>query len=253
MKEILTVAENAAREAGALLNENFGKLIDVEKKADHSLVTNIDKGAEKIIIDVIKSSWPSHNIIGEESGMSQNNGEYTWVIDPIDGTHNFVRGIKLFGISIGIIKGQEFVAGVIYLPYEDALYKAELGSGAFKNENRISVSNFKKPDECTLLFDSGFKAGAGGKIDAFKKVAPQMFNVRLFGASVRNLTYIAEGISDVLIEFDDNLWDYAAGITIVKEAGGKVTDLMGNDITLKDRSYIASNGFVHEAVQRMIQ
>jgi myo-inositol-1(or 4)-monophosphatase len=253
MKDLLVIAERAAREAGALLRDNFGKLLTIEKKADQSLVTDIDKRAEKTVVDIIRSVWPGHTIIGEESGKSQPNGEYTWVIDPIDGTHNFIRGMKNFGVSIGIIRGQEFVAGVIYLPCEDVLYKAELGSGSFKNSERIHVSHLSCANECTLLFDSGFKIGYNEKIEVFKKVAPQMFNVRMFGASVRNLTYIAEGVADVLLEFDDKLWDYAAGITLVKEAGGVVTDFEGNVLTPDSCSYVASNGFVHESIQKMIK
>jgi myo-inositol-1(or 4)-monophosphatase len=253
MKDLLLTAERAAREAGALLSDNFGKLLTIEQKADQSLVTDIDKKAEKIVADIIRSMWPGHTIIGEESGRSKTGGEYTWVIDPIDGTHNYIRGMKNFGVSIGIIRGDEFIAGVIYLPCEDALYKAELGSGCYKNRERIHVTQFANACECTLLFDSGFKVGYAEKLEVFKKIAPQMFNVRMFGASVRNLTYIAEGVADVLLEFDDKLWDFAAGITLVKEAGGKVTDFDGNALTPNSNSYIASNGFVHESIQKMIR
>lgn len=252
MKDLLLIAERAAREAGALLSDNFGKLLTIEQKADQSLVTDIDKKAEKIVVDIIRSVWPGHTIIGEESGRSQTNGEYTWVIDPIDGTHNYIRGMKNFGVSIGIIRGREFIAGVIYLPCEDALYKAELGSGCFRNNERIHVTQFSKANECTLLFDSGFKIGYAEKIEVLKKVAPQMFNVRMFGASVRNLTYVAEGVADVLLEFDDKLWDFAAGIALVKEAGGMVTDFDGNALTPDSYSYIASNGFVHESILELV-
>jgi myo-inositol-1(or 4)-monophosphatase len=253
MKDLLLIAERAAREAGALLSDNFGKLLSIERKADQSLVTDIDKKAEKIVADIICSVWPGHTIIGEESGRSSSDGEYTWVIDPIDGTHNYIRGMKNFGVSIGILRGCEFIAGVIYLPCEDALYKAELGSGCFRNNERIHVTKFANVSECTLLFDSGFKIGYAQKLEVLEKIAPQMFNVRMFGASVRNLTYIAEGVADVLLEFDDKLWDFAAGITLVKEAGGMVTDFEGNALTPNSCSYIASNGFVHESVQKMIR
>jgi len=249
---LLKVAEKAARDAGALLMENFRKIYTIERKADQSLVTDIDKRSEKLIIDRIVSAWPSHTIIGEESGKTDTNGEYCWVIDPIDGTHNYIRGMKNFGVSIGILRRKEFVAGVIYLPCDDILYCAEKGAGAFINGLPLKVSNVDNPAECTLLFDSGFKTGYNEKIDVFKKVAPQMFNVRIFGASVRNLTYVADGVADVLLEFDDNLWDYAAGITIVTEAGGKVTDLDGKELTPESRNYIASNKAVHESMLQMV-
>jgi len=253
MKNILTVAESAARDAGALLMQHFGKVIHIERKSDQSLVTDIDKMAEKLIIDRIHSVWPSHSIIGEESGQSESGGEYTWVIDPIDGTHNYVRGMENFGISIGILRGNEFVAGVIYLPVDNMMYLAEKGSGAYRNNKRLSVSQAGSLSECTLLFDSGFKFGYNEKIDVFRGIAPQMFNVRMFGASVRNLTYVSEGTCDVLIEFDDKLWDYAAGITIVNEAGGRVTDLLGQELTPDSRRYVASNGSVHDLVLNAVR
>lgn len=246
MKNILTVAESAAREAGALLMQHFGKTYDIEQKADQSLVTSIDKMSEKLITERILDAFPSHSIIGEESGATQPHGEFTWVIDPIDGTHNYIRGMVNFGISIGVLRKDEFVAGVIFLPVEDSIYIAEKGAGAYKNSERLRVSEYKDLSDCTLLFDSGFKYGYNEKIDVFRGIAPLMFNVRMFGASVRNLTYIADGIGDVLLEFDDKLWDYSAGITIVSEAGGKVTDFQGNRLTPESHQYIASNGAVHE-------
>jgi myo-inositol-1(or 4)-monophosphatase len=253
MKEIMTIAEKAAREAGALLLDNFGKKLTIEKKADKSLVTDIDKKSEMLIKDIIHATYPDHNILGEESGLEQNGGEYTWVLDPIDGTHNFIRGIEMFGVSIGVIRKEEFFAGVIYLPCEDSLYAAERGCGTFKNEKKISVSNYSTPDQCTLVFDSGFKNEATKKIDAFKTIAPEMFNVRMFGASVRNLTYVADGIADALMEFDDNLWDYAAGVMLVMEAGGKVTDYNGNPLKPGGREYLASNGVVHESILKLLR
>jgi myo-inositol-1(or 4)-monophosphatase len=247
MKDIMRIAVDAAMEAGELLRQHFGKALDVEKKIDHSLVTNIDKASENIIVSKITSAFSGHGIIGEESGCI-NSGEYTWVIDPIDGTHNYIRGMELFGVSIGVLRKNEFVAGVIYLPSDNTLYSAEIGSGAYKNDVQIHVSKVKKMVDSTLIFDSGFKNGYEEKIETIRKIAPEMFNVRMFGASVRNLTYLAEGKAELVIEFDDKPWDYAAGVTIVKEAGGMVTDHLGNDFKVFGSQYIASNGFIHNEV-----
>ncbi len=252
MESIVKIGENAVREAGALLLDNFGKPYSIEKKADQSLVTEIDKKAENIIAAHIRSSFPHHRIIGEESGSNIESDEYLWVIDPIDGTHNFIRGIKHFGVSLGIIKGSEFIAGIIFLPAENKMYIAEKGSGAFCNGNRCTVSNVKMLADATLLFDSGFRVKDEQKIEIFRVIAPKMFNVRMFGASVINLTYIAGGIGDVLIECDDNLWDYAAGITIVAEAGGLVTDFRGYPLTTSSRSYVASNGLLNNHILKML-
>ena len=233
MKELLSVAIDAAKEAGNILLEGFGKQIQTEKKADRSIVTEIDKKSEKIITGFLHSNFPSHKIIGEESGtsFSGDNDGYCWVIDPLDGTHNYIRGISLFGVSIGLLYGQEFAAGVIYLPCEDILYVSERGSGSFKNNTRIKVSSVNSLQECTLAYDSGFKANAQQKLKLLQKIAPGVFNVRILGASVRNLTYLAEGKVDMVIEFDDKLWDYSAGISLVLEAGGKVSGHDGSQFT----------------------
>ncbi len=250
MKEFLTVGINAAREAGGFLMENFGRISTIERKSDQTLVTNLDRESERIITSALRSSWPDHGIIGEEGGSraaKEENG-YVWVIDPLDGTHNFIKGIGMFGVSIGLIKGKEFIAGVIYLPSDGDLYYAEKGSGAFKNDKRISVSSVKDLKDCTISYDSGMKAGAGRKLEVLKNLAPEVLNVRIFGASVRNLTYLAEGIVDAVIEFDDKIWDYCAGATIIQEAKGKITDHSGMPFTPENNCYIASNGYVHESL-----
>jgi myo-inositol-1(or 4)-monophosphatase len=252
VENIVKIGECAVREAGALLLENFGKSYSIEKKADQSLVTEIDKKAESIVASHIRSTFPHHRIIGEETGSNIESDEYLWVIDPIDGTHNFIRGMKHFGVSLGIIRGSEFVAGIIFLPAENKMYVAEKGSGTFCNGKRCTVSNVMQTSDATLLFDSGFRVKDEQKIEIFRTIAPKMFNVRMFGASVINLTYVAEGIGDVLIECDDNLWDYAAGITIVAEAGGLVTDFRGNPLTMSSRSYVASNGLLNSHILKML-
>jgi len=245
MSERLAVGIDAAKTAGEMLKEHFGKITTIERKADHSLVTDLDKRSDKMIVETIRASFPNDKIISEESGNFSGSDDYKWVIDPIDGTHNFIRGISLFGVSIGLIYKNQFTAGVIYLPCSDELYTAELGSGAFKNGNKISVSDCSSIDDCTLVFDSGMRRGAQEKLKVFSKIAPKVFNVRMFGVSVRNLTYLAEGKVDLLMEFDDHLWDYAAGVLLVMEAGGVVTDFCGKELTPECRSYMASNRIIH--------
>lgn len=248
MSEYLITGIEASKTAGEMLREHFGKITTIERKPDQSLVTDLDKASEKIIVDIIRTSFPNHKIISEESGNLPGSDDYTWVIDPIDGTHNFIRGISLFGVSIGLLYRNEFAAGIIYLPCSDELYTAELGSGAYKNGNRISVSGCSLIDDCTMVFDSGMRRGAEKKIQVFSRIAPKVFNVRMFGVSIRNLTYLAEGKADLLLEFDDHLWDYAAGVSIVMEAGGVITDFQGNPLTPESRSYLASNRIIHGKV-----
>lgn len=255
VKEYVRVAQDAAREAGQLLYQNFGKSVGLEHKEDNSIVTEIDKKSERIIIDRIHSAFPGHQFIGEETGGLFNPSlqEYTWVIDPLDGTHNYIRGIASYGVSIGLLKGAEFVAGIIYLPHENTLYVSEKGAGAYKNDCRIQVSGVNQIANATMSFDSGFKNIAEVKFATLQKVAPQVFNTRIFGASVRNLTYLAEGTVDCIIEFDDKIWDFAAGICLVLEAGGMVTDHCGNAFSPQYNNYLASNGMIHQQILKIMK
>ena len=216
-------------------------------------MTGLDKEAERIIVTDLLSAFPSYGIIGEEGGKSAGIGEYTWVIDPLDGTHNYIRGIPVYGVSIGLMQGNEFVGGVIYMPTEDELYSAEKGGGSWKNGKRIRVSSFPSLSECSLSYDSDLlRTGAGNKIDCLRELAAKVFNIRMSGSSVRNLTFCAEGKVDAVIEFDDHIWDFAAGVTLVLEAGGKITDHQGGSPDRNRGCYIATNGHIHTATMEII-
>ncbi|MGD9201687.1 MAG: inositol monophosphatase family protein [Chitinispirillia bacterium] len=249
MKNIVDIGIKAARAAGEFLSENAKKKEKtVYLKYDRSLVTDFDSQAEKIIVDIIRSEFPTHSILAEEGNNTAFSNEYLWIIDPIDGTHNFIRGIPLYGVSIGVVCQNDFVAGFIYMPTENDLYFSEKGNGAFKNSAPIKVSNRTGINECTLSFDSGFRRDIELKTNAFKALAPRVFNIRMLGASTTLLTYLAEGKIDIIVEFDDEPWDFAAGASLVTEAGGKITDFDGRDATFKTKGYICSNGFVHNDV-----
>ena len=261
MGDIITVATEAAREAGAFLQRNFGAAIQsIERKADKSLATNLDREAERMIVDRIKRHFPRHGIIAEECGTygsaesstDSPTGEYTWIIDPLDGTHNFIRGIPVFGVSIGVMRRGEFVAGVIYLPVSDEFYTAEKGSGAFKNNMPIKVSAVADLAESTVSYDTDLRTQADLKLSILKEVAAASFNLRMFGASVRTLTYLAEGKIDAAIEFNDKPWDFAGGACILQEAGGKITTFQGAPLGYENTCFIASNGFLHEPLRRFL-
>ncbi len=254
MNEMITVCTQAALQAGALLKANFGNSeLQVEKKVDHSLVTNVDKEAERIIVSQIRGKYPSHSIIGEESGQDGVGNDYIWIIDPLDGTHNFIRGINMFGVSIGVVHQGRFVAGVIYLPVLEELYVAEYGSGAYKNERKIKVSGYQNLSECTVAFDSSIKKAPQAEVQILQKLSINTFNIRMFGTSIRQLSYLAEGVLDGIVEFDDHPWDFAAGACIVAEAGGMITNLQGGPLTHMDTGFCASNGKVHQQIQALIQ
>ena len=245
---MVNLAINAAKEAGKYIFDNFGKANKIYTKGDRNLATEIDRKAEEIIADRIKSKYPSHGILGEEKERKELDNEWLWIIDPIDGTHNFIRGIDIFGVSIGIVHNNEFVAGVIYMPKDNELYSAESGSGAYKNGKRVYVSERRGLKECSISFDSSIRYEPERTLKVLKKVSLEVFNIRMFGSSVRTLTYIAEGKLDFAIEFHDRPWDFAAGVTIIKEAGGRFTDLKGIPPTPKTIGYIASNNTAYAEV-----
>lgn len=250
MKDIISVASEAALEAGRLLRQHFGTVTEVRKKEDNSLVSALDKKSESVIIDYIRTHFPRHRILSEESNqVKQADAQgYTWIIDPLDGTHNYLNAWPLFAVSIGIVKDTEFVAGVIYLPYTMELYTAEKSCGAFKNGGRITVAAKQSLGACSLVFDSGFRHFTQTQYNCLANITPHVFNFRVSGCSVGNLALCAEGKCDIIVEFDDYPWDYAAGVPIVKEAGGVVSSLNGGMFTLGDRSYIACNTLVHPDV-----
>ncbi len=255
MNDHIRIAIEAAREAGLMLKENFGRTLDVERKADSSLVTNVDKAAERIILSKIKGSFPTHSVLAEESGLNRGD-DFTWVIDPLDGTHNYVRGNLMYGVSIGLIYREEFVAGVIYMPATDEMYAAQRGQGAFRNEKPIRVSANRELSRSTLLFDSGLHEGVDFKLEVLKRVSPSMFNVRMLGASSRNLTYVAEGKADLIVEFDEKPWDFVAGAVLIREAGGEISGFHEEPVTLDHARYVAGNrvlnGRMREFLNRVL-
>jgi myo-inositol-1(or 4)-monophosphatase len=252
MSDIINLAQAAAKEAGDFLLGNFGKISKIESKGDRNLATNLDKEAEKIIVDKIIAKFPSHGILAEEGGSTGLDKDYIWIIDPLDGTHNFIRGINIFGVSIGVIHKGLFIAGVIYMPVEKELYLGEKGSGAYKNSKRIYVSKTKNLKECSISFDSSIRYSPEIMLKTLGDLAREVFNIRMLGSSARVLAYIAEGKLDFAVEFYDRPWDFAGGVCIIEEAGGKLTALKGTALTHKTIGYIASNTITHEAVQEIV-
>ncbi|MDD4295006.1 MAG: inositol monophosphatase [Candidatus Omnitrophica bacterium] len=253
MKEIINVAKDAVKEAGELLLERFGNIKEIEKKSDRNFATDVDKAAEKIIIDKIKTVFPKHGILAEESGKHITDNDYLWVIDPLDGTHNYMRNIEVFGVSIGILYKGAFVAGAIYMPVSDELYLAEEKNGAYKNGERISVSTVKTLDMCTLSFDSSIRHGRTVMLNTLGDLADKVFNVRMTGSSVRLLTYLAEGKFDAAVEFHDRPWDFAGAVTLIKEAGGRMVTLKGSPVTIDTIGYVAANEFLTESILDIVK
>jgi myo-inositol-1(or 4)-monophosphatase len=250
---MMEIAADAASAAGNMLKAGIHDIQSVERKADSSLVTDLDAKAETCIIGMIRNHFPDHAIMGEESGRLQSDSEWLWIVDPLDGTHNFIRGLPLYGVSIGIARGNELVAGVIYLPYDGLLYTAEKGSGAFRNGEKISASSTVPLSRCTMSFDSGIRYDLNTKTRVLAALAPKVFNIRMLGASSILLTLIADGRLDLAVEFDDKPWDFAAGAVIISEAGGRITDFEGGVLTPDSHQYVAANPAIQPEVLAILQ
>jgi len=249
----MRTAIDAARTAGQYLLDNFGKGQTVHVKGDRNLVTDADRKAQDIITGLIESHFPAHGIIAEEGPFLREQAEYLWIVDPLDGTHNYIRGIGIFGVSIGIVRGNSYIAGVIYMPLDKEMYVGEKGNGAYKDDKKISVSPKAIFSEYSVSFDSALRYAPLQMLPVLGELAQRAFNVRMFGSSARALSYLAEGKIDVSVEFEDQPWDCAAGICLIEQAGGRVTDLSGNPMSYTTMGYIATNGQAHQDVLDIIR
>lgn len=242
----------ACKDVGRILLDNFGKRLRVKSKGDRDLVTHIDKGAETVIIKAIKENFDEDDILSEESRYTPCGSRYKWIIDPIDGTHNFIHNIEIFGTSLALEFQGEVVLGVIYMPLTEELYLAQKGKGAYRNGKRIIVSK-RTLKEATLIYDSTIRLNRRPMLRTLDGLADKVFNIRMFGSTVRSLTYLAEGKADIEVEFNDKVWDFAAGLLLVEEAGGRATDFQGRRWSTSATGYIASNGLVHKDILRIVK
>ncbi len=249
--EMLAIAERAAREAGGVLLEEFGKSPNITAKADGTLVTETDIRAEGKIINAIKDAYPKHNILSEEGSPGEKPSKFCWIIDPLDGTHNFIRGIPVFGTSIALAMEGEVILGVIYMPIADEMYTALKDNGAYLNAKKISVSS-NNLAEATIIYDSGFRRGGEAMLKGLGRIAENAFNIRMTGSTARGLSFVAEGKVDAEIEYTDKIWDFAAGAIIVEEAGGMVTGHNGKKWTLNTTNYLISNKVIHSQILSLI-
>ncbi len=248
---MLNIAVKAAKEAGKILMGYYGSGIQVKYKTKYfdssSILTQVDLESEKKITGMLKKNFPDHNIFSEEQIHSDNNSDYTWYVDPLDGTYNFTRNIPIFGISIGLIKNTEPILGVLYFPALNLLVKAEKNKGAFANDRKIRVSNRKLEE--SLYYAGGYH---NGKLQIIKNVGNKVGSVKIFSASSYEFAQIAMGNAELYI-LHNVLHDVAAGIIIVKEAGGKVTDYDGSRWTSKSKGVVASNRIIHNEVIRLLK
>lgn len=241
----------AAKEAGNLLLENFGKIKRVDTKGVRDLVSNVDITSERRIIELIKAQYPDHGILCEESEGEATDSDYKWIIDPLDGTHNYIYGMSTYGISIALEYRAELILGVINLPYSGEIYWAEKGKGAYFHGERIRVSN-RTMEEAMVIFDSTLHPDPA-RTHFLGALVNETFGLRISGSAVWNLTRVATGVADLIVEYGDKPWDFAAGGLMVEEAGGKLTTLDGDPWSPYIQGYLASNGKIHDQVMNLLK
>lgn len=255
MTKFTDFINNTITNSGNILRNGFGSKFQIDNKiGKNNLVTEFDFKSEKYIVDEIKKAFPTHNIISEEKGSVNNNSEYDWIIDPLDGTVNYANNIPIFSVSIALSKNKELIAGAVYQPILDELFSAELGNGAKLNGEPIGVSN--KSDMNTSLLVTGFPYDINNDpknaIKSFTNIVKRGIPIRRLGSAALDLAYVACGRFEGFWEVNLNSWDVAAGILIVQEAGGKCTNYMGEGSLVDDKEILATNGQIHDEAIRVI-
>jgi len=239
-----------AREAGALLMQYFDQHIKIEYKGEADLVTIADRKSETLIRDRIRAQWPTHDILGEEEGLRDTGSEYRWYVDPLDGTTNFAHGFPVFCVSMALQHKDHMIAGLCFDPTRNELFAAERGKGAYLNEEPIHVSKTASLSES--LVATGFpshKRHKNPNIHFYHQITLRTHGVRRAGSAALDLCYVACGRLDGFWEFNLNPWDTAAGVLIVEEAGGQVSDFHGGPFQLNSRETLATNGLIHQALE----
>lgn len=249
----IELAIKAAGTAGNIHMKYFQKEFRKEAKSvPFDLVTVADLEAEKEIVSIIRGAYPDHNILAEENVYNKTASEYTWIIDPLDGTNNFASGLPIFCVSIALARNDEILLGAIYDATRGELFTAEKGSGAYLNERRISVTKIDRLEDALLV--TGFYYDRGEdmieNLERIKRfLVGGILGVRRLGAAALDLAYVASGRASGFWEFILSPWDFAAGKVIVEEAGGKVTGRHGEPIGIRTKPFVvASNSRIHDQI-----
>ncbi|TFE26909.1 inositol monophosphatase family protein [Cohnella luojiensis] len=259
-KSFTAVAVNCAAKAGEWIKSKVGSITQLDTKYSmHDLVTEVDKGAERMIRNLILTHFPTHSFLGEEGVepgpeasakalQEMSESEYLWIVDPIDGTTNYVHGFPFYSVSIALAHQGKVIVGVVYDPSRDELFVAERGKGAYVHGRRMQVAKENALNKSLLA--TGFPADQHVALPANMKsiqaLAPKVRNLRVAGSAALHLAYVAAGRLSGFWEYNLSAWDIAAGSLLVEEAGGRMSDVAGQPFHLGVRNVVASNGLVHD-------
>jgi len=253
----INVMVNACRKAAKTLIRDFGEIekLQVSVKGPGDFVSNSDKNVEKIIISELEKARPNYSILSEEIGEIKKSEEFKWVIDPIDGTANFLHGIPHFAISIGLEQNNEIISGIIFDPIKDEMFTGEKGNGSYLNNQRMRVAARSKLEDC-VIFTGGPKNQTKDKdlaLEEYKKFSSKVhIPIRKMGSAALDMAYVAAGRFDGFWQRSLNYWDIAAGVIIVKEAGGFVTDFSGSNKYVENKTILVANSKINEQMIKVL-
>jgi myo-inositol-1(or 4)-monophosphatase len=251
---LLETAIEAARQVGRVLLEQFGTPQEIKSKGLRDIVTEADLAAQAQAIEVIRSQYPDHDIWAEEVGQTPGGAsDYCWIVDPLDGTTNYVRGFPCFSVSIALSQRGELVLGVVYDPLRDQLFRAQRGQGAYLNDDRIQVSAAGRLMDAVIGLDWAHSQELRCRTaQLVVEAAPRIGTLRSAGSAALGLCSVAAGWTDAYFHLSLQPWDVAAASVIIQEAGGSVSDLAGLPWRPKSGGCLASNGLIHEAMLALI-
>ena len=250
LRQHLRVAERAARAVGPLLRRWAGRPLRVTtKRSPIDLVTEVDRRAERTIGRILQRAYPAHGFLGEETGTATGRSGYHWCVDPIDGTSNFIHGVPMFCTSIALVAGDQPLVGVIYHPIHDELFTAVRDGGSLLNRQRLRVSRVRQLSGSLFGtgFPSEFRRAPRQFLKPFQAFQLTTHAVRRTGSAALNLAYVACGRFDGVWEANIWPWDVAAGVLLVREAGGRVTTFTGRRFHVRERNVLVTNGRIHRA------
>lgn len=255
--QFLKTAVSAARLAGDIIMKNLGRLSgeDIQNKQAFDFVTKVDRWSEAVIMQTIREKFPSHRFLTEETLKQEDTGGYRWIIDPLDGTTNYIHGYPMFSVSIALEYEREIVAGVVFNPMSDELFHAVKGNGAFLNNRQINVSKTDLLEKS--LIATGFPFRAKEMIDlylkAFREIFEEVSDIRRAGSAAIDLAFVAAGRFEGFFELKLSPWDIAAGSLLITEAGGMITDFGGGSGYLSTGNVVAGNKDVHPQILKKVK